>query len=343
MAQSLPPVAIFNAEKLLRFFKSTGLAVAQQHNLQIVWREYKDSTVLNAVYALMPWKEGPGYVEVDIKWVDVRQQAEKNAQHYLEMFLQKCCEGPAAAVKYLENLAKVRDSALTGVHDAFRMASEINDEIMGEVDQAVTTLKRIKAGSELIIAGTVIVTTGGAGLGAMGVGSGGLLTALAAEAGGASAVSLGYSVTKAVIEGWNAVPDAKAIAIAGGQPFATDLNNGNLAAPTGGVTGELGKEGIQRMADKTANALVTGSHAERLARLQGAAAEYERQLARARAPSRVGKLQSRLAERTGQIAKIQGKAAAAGKIAGSFFGLLFAGMDAYNAYSDLAATFEEKK
>lgn len=337
-AKNLPKVVVFNLPALLRFFKSVALAAAQLNNIHIVWKEYKESTVLNVVYALMPWKGTPGWAEVEMKWADVRANAEHLTGRYVEAFIKKCGEGPKAVIKYLEQLQKIRESALDSVREAFRSVSKINAEVIGEVDKGITTLRQIKAGSQLILAGTVIVTSGGTLLAGAGLGSNGIVAALAAEAGGASAVSFGFSISKAIVEGWSAAGDSQVLAVAGGEQFAKDLGDGKVSVP-GGVIGETAKEASQHLAKGAATVLLTGGkYAERMAHLQRAAAEYERQLARARTANRQAKLQARLANRQGQMQNMSTRAGTKAAAAGAFLGIIFAGKDAYDALCELADT-----
>ena len=68
-------IACLNFEQIGRLLRTYALASAIQKNTRIEWKEYKESTVLNAVYFLMPWKEGPGWAEVNQDQQRIKEEA----------------------------------------------------------------------------------------------------------------------------------------------------------------------------------------------------------------------------------------------------------------------------
>lgn len=333
----LPQITILNLPVLLRFFKSVALAVAQNNHIHVVWREYKESSVLNALYAIMPWKDKPGFVEVEVNHSEIIKQSEFLTDKFVSTFMVKAKQGSAVALKYLEELQTMRESSLEFVRETFRSASEINNDVIGAIDQGVRSLQLIKAGSQLIIAGTVIVTSGGALLAGLGLGSSSVVAALAAPAAGVSATSFGFSISKAIVEGWHTAGDSQILAIAGGERFYSELANNHRVTEPGGVITESTKEGVQRLAAAgTSTALLaSGKYADRVNHLKGAAAEYERQLANARTANRQAKLAARLASRQNEMTSITQQIGTKAAAAGAFLGIIFAGKDAYDAICEI--------
>ncbi len=192
-------MACLSFEQIGRLLWSKSHAMAVQLNTSVHWKPYKDSKVLNLAYALMPWKEGPGWVEV----AQDRQRIEESTRNFfdrsVDTFFNKLSEGPSGLMRYLADTEKIRDEALQAVQNTFMSASDINHQVLGETQEGVRRLAIIKAASSITLAGI----SGGVVLAG---GSVGLVTAT-------QSVSLGFSLTKAVIKNWGELKTVGAVAI----------------------------------------------------------------------------------------------------------------------------------
>src|SRR5579871_2506007 len=63
-ASKLPQLMCLDLHRAALLVWSTAHARALQEHTRIEWRPYRDSKVLNAVYGVLFWKEGPGTAEV---------------------------------------------------------------------------------------------------------------------------------------------------------------------------------------------------------------------------------------------------------------------------------------
>jgi hypothetical protein len=133
---------------------STARARALQKQTQIEWQPYRASKVLNAIYSLLFWKEGPGTAEIR---QDQDKVARCTAQFFDDMFaafLEKSFTlGPMGLAHYADNLVSTRAYALESVQQLFREASSINDELVGEANRTIKTLATIKLASALTLTG----------------------------------------------------------------------------------------------------------------------------------------------------------------------------------------------
>src|ERR1051326_5501194 len=147
-------VAVLDLRAMVGFFSSVAFAVELQRGTHIRWQDYKDSQVLNIVYALMPWKGEPGWVEVDQDIAAIKRSANFRAAQLFGTFLHELeTRGPKGAGLYADRMADVRDSALQSVHQLFREANQINAEVTDKTGEAIRTLAVIRLGSSLLVSG----------------------------------------------------------------------------------------------------------------------------------------------------------------------------------------------
>jgi hypothetical protein len=116
-------------------------------------------------------------------------------------------------------MGKLKEYARDAVQSVFSEASSINNAVIGETQQAITNLARIKLGAQVGVAviGAVagIAFVGAAAAGGAAAGSG--LTILGLEAGttglGFAAVGTAHSVTHSLIKTWEGGGGAKLVAV----------------------------------------------------------------------------------------------------------------------------------
>jgi hypothetical protein len=186
------PTVVFDEKALLKFFQSVARAKALERHTKLEWKEYDESTFLNVLYKCFPWKAKPGYVE--LRTGDERQieeEVEKEVEHMMEVFIEKCQKGPAAAKKYLQAQEEIRNSALQTVQQVTQEAKELNREIIEETSNVIKTLVVVKATATITVK-TLGLLTGGPGF----------------------LVGTGYDVVLDQIEEWDKADKAQLIGIA---------------------------------------------------------------------------------------------------------------------------------
>ncbi len=219
MATPGAPLICYDLPTVSRFFRSVALAIAFQKHTSIEWVTYRDSKVLNAVYAVLFWKEPPGTAEVKMA---SRQSIERTTdelhQQFLFAWIDKLHQGgPTAGNDYVNQMARLRDYARQAVQDVYRDASQINAEVINQTQDAIVALARIKLAATVGVA----VIGGAAGvafaLGAAGGAAAGGITVFGLQA-GASATTFGlagfgYSATNSILKTWEQGPQAKIAAV----------------------------------------------------------------------------------------------------------------------------------
>lgn len=220
-----PPVTVacLDLQALSGFFRSIALCIEIQANTRMEWKEYKDSTVLNIAYALMPWKGKPGTAEVTQNWDRIRQNTNGRSRDMLMSFLDKLSGGgPAAAAAYAEQMQGLRQYTQKAVQELFADAQQINREVAGTAGQAARNLAVIQFGCTVLLAATGCwVALGGA---VPAVLTGGMT---ASQIGvGVGAVNLGYNVAGAFVKDAFSWKTAQTVAIEVGKD-----RGGAAAAP----------------------------------------------------------------------------------------------------------------
>jgi hypothetical protein len=211
-----PPVTVacLDLQALSGFFRSVALCIEIQANTRLEWKEYKDSTVLNIAYALMPWKGKPGTAEVSQNWTRIRQNTDGRSRDMLLTFLDKLSDGgPAAAAAYAEQMQGLRQYTQKAVQELFADANQINAMVAGTAGQAARNLAIIQFGCTVLLAATGCwVALGGA---VPAVLTGGMTATQVA--GGVGAVNLGYNVVGAFVKDAFSWKTAQTVAIEVGK------------------------------------------------------------------------------------------------------------------------------
>jgi hypothetical protein len=138
---------------LAGFIRSVALSRATQNHTKLRWVEYKESSVLNFIYTVMPWKGSPGWVEVDTGIrSEVNRDAAKYASQYQNIVMKKMAEGPQSLAGYLQSLDEIRTFNLRAVQETFAEASSLNAQVLGETRDGIRVLAAIKLGADVTIA-----------------------------------------------------------------------------------------------------------------------------------------------------------------------------------------------
>jgi len=287
---------------------SYARARALQEQTRIEWEPYRGSKVLNAIYGVLFWKEGPGTAEIrqDQKKIDALTNGYFN--HTFDTFLEKSFTlGPVGLAHYADELVATRDYAFQSVQEMFHDASSINAEVAGEAQRAIETLAKIKLASTLTLTATSCILTLG--------GSGAALTV--------GYTKLGYDVLCQTIKPHDHVGEnVKGVAYETGK-YAGEKGADKLAEHAG----EIGEHGLKQYGPKLLSA------EQRIER-------YSKELARRFRSGKVKKIARRLDNATAdRAAATRGLVGAertvkAAKVAGKAVPLVFAAWDVIDAYHE---------
>lgn len=305
---------VYDLSVVASFLRSVALAKAQQYYTRVDWEEYDKSTVLNVIYALMPWKGKPGTaVVIQGESVQVYARADRDSDHLLEVFLAKCTQGPEAAQKFLRLQEDIRSHALSAVEEAFRDASKINQEVIEATAEGIKRLALIKCGSNLLMTG---LSLGGGGLAVFGT-------------------NLGYTLLRDLASG----KDADTVAVS----VPTEVGKE--------IVGEVSKAGGQAAYDKMVPAAVQGmdrwSAEAAVMQKQELISKYQQELI-GKGSSKQAQLLTRIRLRSAEAEALKKAASPARQAAGKSLAalgksvkFLFAAKEAYDSVAELAKTWSE--
>ena len=228
-----PPVLCLDLIGTMQLLWSVAHARAVQGRTMITWQPYRESAVLNAIYAVMsklPGYGSPGTAEVTQDEAGILKLTDQYWDGLMDTFLRKATDEsrPDSLHKWMESQVKIRQDALQSTQEIFQTAAEINREIADKTATGIKRLAQIHLASSIALAGMSCgISLAGAGV----------------EIVASSAVTTAYGVAGDVIKGWGHSGRAKVIAI--------------------GVTKELGKdarkEALHQAADKAAEKGVEAS------------------------------------------------------------------------------------
>jgi hypothetical protein len=318
--QSVVPTVCLNLYRTLRFLNSVALAVAIQRYTKIEWKEYRDSKVLNAIYTVMFWKGAPGTVEVGQNWTKIEQDRVALWRHLNETFFHKASLGPQVAIDYLEQMGKLRESALQSVQQTFQDASDINREIAGETGTAIKRLAAIKAGSTIALAGM----TGGLAL----TGSG---LALAA-----ANVGFGYKIVGAVATNLASGKDAKVMAIDTTKDVGKEVGEEKVLQQR--ILDPMAERAAHKIGARAAQSMT--ENAKIVAEAERRVQQLSVELARKTSSSKIAKLGRQIGRAETQKAEAMaatrqaGRLATAGTLIGRSVPVIFAVKDIVEAIED---------
>ncbi|HRJ17494.1 MAG TPA: hypothetical protein PLF84_00560 [Bryobacteraceae bacterium] len=201
------PMTMIGLKPTVDFLCSCALARALAETVKVEWKTYNDSTALNVMYALLPWKEKPGYAEFSMS---SRKQVEERYSRLAEIvtmnWLATLPKGPRDMADYMSKLERMRARDRENIQAAARDVQQINKEVVADLNTTMRVLEGIKLVSTIAVAGI----GAGAAL-AGGVALGGI--SLGASAGWFGAVNTGYSIATSLAKTWDDVPKAKVVGV----------------------------------------------------------------------------------------------------------------------------------
>lgn len=328
MAKSAPApvsVAVLDLKALAGFFRSVALSIEIQANTRLQWKEYRESTVLNIAYALMPWKEGPGMAEINQDWRLISTNADRRSGEMLGVFLDKLHNGgPMAAAGYVDQMDRLRTYTRRAVQELFADASAINAQVAGQAGQAARNLALIQFGCTVLLAATGCYVALGASVPTVLMGG---MTATQMAA-GVGAINLGYNVVGALVKDAASWSSAKTIAIEVSKDRTGALGSPWFLSRDTAAAQEIGQQqGVLQKAEQD-----IARYNEKLGRKLGDArrGRYARNLARQQAAAEEAGKRIARGEMTRTGARMAMKA----------IPVVFLAHDLYNAWSDLSDTWQ---
>lgn len=206
-----PPihVAVLRTSALVGYFRSMAMAIEILHGTRSHWKEYRESTLLNFAYAMMPWKVGPGTMEVDQDWRLIEARTQILTANMLEKFFKKLESGPQTAYDYCVSQNALRMSATLAVRELLNASIQVNNDVAQKAEDGARNMARLQFACTLILAGT-----------GCWLAMGGAVPALLATTHvglKATAVGLSYNVAGTLIKDGKSWGSAQAIAIEGSK------------------------------------------------------------------------------------------------------------------------------
>lgn len=244
MAQSILriPTAVMDLPSTLNFLASCALTRALAESVKIEWKSYDGSTFLNTVYALMPWKEKPGYAEFSM--ANRKQVQDRYAQlvyKCTEGWLQTFTQGPKAMSDYLVKMDRIRARDRENILAAARDAQSVNQLVVDECNSTMRWMAGISLGA----------TIGVAGMGAMaGLAAVKLIGTGASIAGGTAFTAAGVPITYGAGSGAFALTNMAYSMLSGLAGSFDELSGSKVLGITGYEGGKyLGGEVGGKMAE----------------------------------------------------------------------------------------------
>jgi hypothetical protein len=308
-----PPIAPYRApiqvdtlvldeDQITSFLESVAHAKVAEHHIKLVWKDYKESTVINIIYSILPLYGKPGSVEVepgDIHKILAQTQIE--SQKLQEQFLRAASRGAKSVIQFLKAQEEIRRLCLDTIQSLFREASQINEEIQNETRKAIARLSLIKASFSIILKGAGLVPGGGLP---------------------AFVIGTGYDVSLKLITDWEKAQDAKLVGI------------------TSTLVQEAAKEGIEEAAEYMNKILKAeeSTPANKSTWLRKRVEQMESELQKQASAERLKKF----ARDSRRLARAEQEAARArwGARAYSSVKFIFFAWDVYSIAEDADATFK---
>lgn len=215
------PIMCYDFPTISRYFRSCAVVMALQQTTHIEWTTYRDSKVLNAVYAALFWKEPPGFAEVRMgTQADIERRTDDLHERFVMAWVRKLTtEGPASAMRYVAEIGALKEYARKALDELYREIGAINQAVIGETQRGINNLAAIKltaqVGVAVIGAAAGLAFVGAAAAGTAG-GAGMTILGLNAGAGGLAfgGVGLANSVSHSLIKSWEGGAGAKVAGVA---------------------------------------------------------------------------------------------------------------------------------
>jgi hypothetical protein len=329
------PLICYDLFAVSRFFRSAAVVIALQHHTSVEWVTYRDSTVLNAVYTVLFWKEPPGNAQVKSGRPEaIARTTDEWHLRFLTTWIDKLHQGgPAAGNAYVQHVGQLRAMAHQDLNNLYRDVSQINADVINQTQDAIVTLARIRLTATVGVA--VIGGVAGVAFALGAAGAAGGVTVLGLEA-GASATTfglggLGYSMTNSIIKSWEQGPQAKVAAVS--------LDGGKYAASeTGGKVAERVLEGAAAQQARSSQIIRSA---------EGQIRKYSQRLAeQGLRKAQVRKAQSIIGQSTAQAARESATLSSAARTAklargaGASIPVVFAAWDIIDAWGDYQDTMK---
>ena len=143
-----PPIRlnalIFDEEFVTRFLSSVAHAIVLERNTKVTWFEYRDSKVLNGIYAAMGVLldvGSPGWAEVDSGDIDrINVQKAELEMHLYESFVNALTLGPSRVTHFLNSQDEARTRTLESVRGVYRDVNQINQGVADEARRGIARL-----------------------------------------------------------------------------------------------------------------------------------------------------------------------------------------------------------
>ena len=204
------PVLLFSLEKTMKYLRSAAMSRAMAESCNLEWKTYDDSMVINAIYALMPWKEKPGSVEMKMAG---KEELGERYGHYLRKYVTNWTTamfmGPVAVKTCLDRIDLQRERDRAHIAQVAQDVREINAEVANQLGDSIKVLASIKLASTILVAGI----SGGAAVASVAYIGTPLYAGLSASAGTLGAINTAYSITGSIVSNWYKSPTAKAVGV----------------------------------------------------------------------------------------------------------------------------------
>ena len=315
-------VIVYKLNEVSSFLLSVAKATATIQHTRVRWEEYRDSTVLNVIYAIMPWKGQPGIAVVDQDFNAIQKSIHDHHRRYLSTWLDKVAlEGAPGGNRYLQSMQNIKTMAEQDLQNTVNNVSGINADALNQTNEAIRNLARIKLASAVTLA---VLTVGPAALG------GSVAFFTVTPLGGLAVGGLGVAngIVHSMIKNWDDDADMS-------YTIALDTSMPIAEAATGAAVDMYGAEANQIAAQSRHLMSSTQGIIDRYSRR--AADEALKESARRNAAATVVRESERLAAHT-QAASRARAASTLAKGAGATLSVVFAGRDIYTAFNDYDET-----
>jgi hypothetical protein len=314
-------VIVYKLSEVSAFLLSVAKATATIQHTRVRWEEYRDSTVLNVIYAIMPWKGHPGMAVVDQEFNAIQQSIHDNHRRYLSTWLDKTAlEGAPGGNRYLQGMQNVKTMAEQDLQNTLHNVSDINNDVLNETNQGIRNLAHIKLASAVTLAVLTVGPALGSHVAFFAVTNTGKLVI--------GGMGVANGITHSMIKNWdNDVDMSLTVAIDNSMPVSE--------AATGAALDMYDAQSKQIAAQSRHLMSSTQGIIDRYSRR--AVDEALKESARRNATATVARETGRLAAHT-QAASRAATAAKLAEGAGTTLSVLFAGRDIANALDDYNET-----
>ncbi|HEX5438699.1 MAG TPA: hypothetical protein VFW98_16225 [Gemmatimonadaceae bacterium] len=320
---------VYDLERMSHFMRSVAYARATQAHMTDHW-ETSQNAVIRAMYALLPWKEPPGQVDVVFHWKQIQADTNRWHEHYLNTWGSKLVTDHRAARRYVAGMAEVRRYDLEAIQQKLRDAQHLNQAIRGEVNTFIRELAVTKYVATVSVAILGLLPVLGFAAGSA------VLLPIVGEVASTALVGAGYGITCSLVSTWAQGEHANVVGV---------------AIPSGGLAT---KEGVRRYGEATAHEQQriideAGRAMEKQSKRIANALRAQQRAVRAgnHGVRRGAKVARRLAKRLHGSARSEMRSASRvlrrTRIITKGVPVVFAALSIFSAYEDLKATVQQTR